>query len=258
MSFEAYSGGGTGLATGLAIYVKGDKTQGIIITSQFHNYVGENQIEELHFADGSKVMLTDIPLTLHQTDKDDKINLTDNGDTVYAAGGNDTVNGGAGNDTIYGEAGNDTLYGDDGNDIISGGQGDDRLVGSNGDDSYLWNLGDGLDTIEEYAGRDKIVFGEGITFDDLSFTSDGYSLKITVGGNENEGMLIDAHFNYKSIETLEFSDGTTVDLANRLIQAMNSFGTDTSSTMDVLPNPTENVSDMYNLAAGSDLIKKAV
>lgn len=97
-----------------------------------------------------------------------------------------------------------------------------------------------------------------ITFDDLSFTSDGYSLKITVGGNENEGMLIDAHFNYKSIETLEFSDGTTVDLANRLIQAMNSFGTDTSSTMDVLPNPTENVSDMYNLAAGSDLIKKAV
>ena len=258
LSFEAYSGGGTGLATGLAIYVKGDKTQGIIITSQFHNYVGENQIEELHFADGSKVMLTDIPLTLHQTDKDDKINLTDNGDTVYAAGGNDTVNGGAGNDTIYGEAGNDTLYGDDGNDILSGGQGDDRLVGGNGDDSYLWNLGDGLDTIEEYAGRDKIVFGEGITFDDLSFTSDGYSLKITVGGNENEGMLIDAHFNYKSIETLEFSDGTTVDLANRLIQAMNSFGTDTSSTMDVLPNPTENVSDMYNLAAGSDLIKKAV
>ena len=258
LSFEAYSGGGTGLATGLAIYVKGDKTQGIIITSQFHNYVGENQIEELHFADGSKVMLTDIPLTLHQTDKDDKISLTDNGDTVYAAGGNDTVNGGAGNDTIYGEAGNDTLYGDDGNDIISGGQGDDRLVGGNGDDSYLWNLGDGLDTIEEYAGRDKIVFGEGITFDDLSFTSDGYSLKITVGGNENEGMLIDAHFNYKSIETLEFSDGTTVDLANRLIQAMNSFGTDTSSTMDVLPNPTENVSDMYNLAAGSDLIKKAV
>ena len=258
LSFEAYSGGGTGLATGLAIYVKGDKTQGIIITSQFHNYVGENQIEELHFADGSKVMLTDIPLTLHQTDKDDKINLTDNGDTVYAAGGNDTINGGAGNDTIYGEAGNDTLYGDDGNDILSGGQGDDRLVGGNGDDSYLWNLGDGLDTIEEYAGRDKIVFGEGITFDDLSFTSDGYSLKITVGGNENEGMLIDAHFNYKSIETLEFSDGTTVDLANRLIQAMNSFGTDTSSTMDVLPNPTENVSDMYNLAAGSDLIKKAV
>ena len=258
LSFEAYSGGGTGLATGLAIYVKGDKTQGIIITSQFHNYVGENQIEELHFADGSKVMLTDIPLTLHQTDKDDKISLTDNGDTVYAAGGNDTINGGAGNDTIYGEAGNDTLYGDDGNDIISGGQGDDRLVGGNGDDSYLWNLGDGLDTIEEYAGRDKIVFGEGITFDDLSFTSDGYSLKITVGGNENEGMLIDAHFNYKSIETLEFSDGTTVDLANRLIQAMNSFGTDTSSTMDVLPNPTENVSDMYNLAAGSDLIKKAV
>ena len=258
LSFEAYSGGGTGLATGLAIYVKGDKTQGIIITSQFHNYVGENQIEELHFADGSKVMLTDIPLTLHQTDKDDKISLTDNGDTVYAAGGNDTINGGAGNDTIYGEAGNDTLYGDDGNDILSGGQGDDRLVGSNGDDSYLWNLGDGLDTIEEYAGRDKIVFGEGITFDDLSFTSDGYSLKITVGGNENEGMLIDAHFNYKSIETLEFSDGTTVDLANRLIQAMNSFGTDTSSTMDVLPNPTENVSDMYNLAAGSDLIKKAV
>ena len=192
---------------------------------------------------------------------DEHWNITPSAGGGTIAEGDDnanTLSGTSKDDVLIGNGGNDTLYADAGNDIISGGQGDDRLVGSNGDDSYLWNLGDGLDTIEEYAGRDKIVFGEGITFDDLSFTSDGYSLKITVGGNENEGMLIDAHFNYKSIETLEFSDGTTVDLANRLIQAMNSFGTDTSSTMDVLPNPTENVSDMYNLAAGSDLIKKAV
>ena len=146
LSFEAYFNGGTGQNTGLAIYVKGDKTQGIIITSQFYNYIGENQIEELHFADGSKVMLTDIPLTLHQTDIADRINLTDNGDTVYAAGGNDTINGGAGNDTIYGEAGDDILSGGGGNNTIIGGLGNDEIrnYDQNSNDIYIWNLGDGI------------------------------------------------------------------------------------------------------------------
>ena len=103
---------------------------------------------------------------------DEHWNITPSAGGGTIAEGDDnanTLSGTSKDDVLIGNGGNDTLYADAGNDIISGGQGDDRLVGSNGDDSYLWNLGDGLDTIEEYAGRDKIVFGAGITFDDLSF-----------------------------------------------------------------------------------------
>ena len=39
---------------------------------------------------------------------------------------------------------------------------------------------------------------------------------------------------------------------------MTEFAQEDENTMDALPNPTENISDMCNLAAGSDLIKKAI
>lgn len=39
---------------------------------------------------------------------------------------------------------------------------------------------------------------------------------------------------------------------------MTEFAQEDENTMDALPNPTENVCDMCNLAAGSDLIKKAI
>lgn len=39
---------------------------------------------------------------------------------------------------------------------------------------------------------------------------------------------------------------------------MTEFAQEDENTMDVLSNPTENVCDMCNLTAGSDLIKKAI
>ena len=156
-------------------------------------------------------------------------------------------------ETIKGTSGDDIIYGNKGNDTINGGE---------GNDAYVWNLGDGFDTITETAGNDKIVFGDGIEQDDLSFELAGSHLKILINNDINSGIQINNQFRSTKyqIETLEFSDGTTLDLTNadQLIQAMNSFGADTSSTMDALSNPTENVSDMCNLAAGSDLIKKAI
>ena len=110
--------------------------------------------------------------------------------------------------------------------------------------------------------RTATIYIFGILVTDLSFEQIGNNLKISINGDEIKGLQINNHFSSSAnqVESIEFADGTTLDLTNadQLIQAMNSFGAGTSSTMDILSNPTESVSDMCNLAAGSDLIKKAV
>ncbi len=66
--------------------------------------------------------------------------------------------GGKGNDTITGSAGEDLLYGGDDNDTVAGGHGDDLVLLGNGNDLFVWNLGDGSDTVEGEAGTDTLRF----------------------------------------------------------------------------------------------------
>ncbi|MDP2831692.1 MAG: calcium-binding protein [Pseudomonadota bacterium] len=70
-------------------------------------------------------------------------------DQLYGLGGNDTLNGGNGDDTLAGGAGDDALYGGWGDDRLEGGAGADILGGGVGNDTYVFNLGDGVDTINE-------------------------------------------------------------------------------------------------------------
>ena len=73
-------------------------------------------------------------------------------DTLEGTTGDDSLAGFDGNDTLNGNAGNDTLFGGSGDDDITGGAGIDVLDGENGKDAYYYNLGDGNDTLTDYAG----------------------------------------------------------------------------------------------------------
>lgn len=64
-----------------------------------------------------------------------------------------TLDGGAGNDTIIGSQGADILLGGDGNDTVTGGRGNDTALLGNGNDTFIWNPGDGSDTVEGQAAR---------------------------------------------------------------------------------------------------------
>ena len=48
-------------------------------------------------------------------------------------------------------------------DVVRGRKGDDVLRGGKGDDVYLWNLGDGNDTIDDVHGKSTLKFGAGIS-----------------------------------------------------------------------------------------------
>ena len=226
----------------LDILINNDVSQGVTVKDF---YSGTNyQVETLQFANGSTFNLSTQGITLQQTDADDTVKGTSYNDIIYGNGGHDTINAGEGNDTIVGGIGNDILN------------------GGNGDDTYIYNLGDGFDTITESGGNDKIVFGEGISQSDLSFEKIGNDLKISINGNEVKGIQINDHFRYDSskVETIEFHDGSTLDISNadQLIQAMNSFSISNSASTDTLSNPTQDVSDMYSLAASQDLTRKAI
>ncbi len=218
-------------------YIDPDKQEGF-------SYNGNTSSLKLSFADNPNdtFVIGETGLTFVQKDTDESIYGTSGNDIIYGNGGNDTMNADKGNDTIYGGIGNDTLK------------------GGEGDDKYVYNLGDGFDTITDTGGNDKIKFGEGISQNDLSFGYVGRDLKILINNDETAGIQISSHFRGNVVETIEFHDGSTLDITNadQLIQAMNSFSVSNSASTDTLFNPTQDVSDMYSLAANQGLTRKAI
>ncbi len=96
-----------------------------------------SRIEHVNFADGTSWSFADVMSRV--------LVSTPGNDTLYAAPDlSATLSGGAGDDTLYGSGGNDTLIGGPGNDL---------LLGGFGDDTYVFNRGDGQDTIYDYTCR---------------------------------------------------------------------------------------------------------
>jgi Ca2+-binding RTX toxin-like protein len=109
------------------------------------------------------------------TQADDSIDLTE-----VALTGIASIDLGAGNDVLQGSSGADTIVGGTGNDASFGGQ---------GDDVYVFNIGDGRDTISDQSDRqtgggfDCVRFGEGIDPEDVEVTTtnDGRDFVLTIG-----------------------------------------------------------------------------
>ncbi|NBV43105.1 hypothetical protein EBR96_10120, partial [bacterium] len=180
---------------------------------------------------------------------DDIINLSSqsSGSVVYAGGGTDIVWGSNGNDRIFGQKGNDSLNGGSGEDLISGGldndvvvggdgfdflegnEGEDRLFGQTGadyliggtendylegglgSDTYVYNVGDGWDTLRDVGedlAEDRVRFGEGIFESQFEYSREGNDLLVgnVVGG----GLRLLNFFSAlpDRVEKMEFADGS--------------------------------------------------
>ena len=135
---------------------------------------------------------------------------------------------------IDGDAGDDTLWGNAGNDTLIGGQGKDSLRGGEGDDVYIFNKGDGEDTVCDVNGKaDEIRLGHesiGVVFErvnnDLHVRMPGSIDAITISSWYSGD-------NYK-IETFKSATGNTITHTQieNLIQAMSSFQKDTGMTWE--------------------------
>jgi len=154
-------------------------------------------------------------------------------DTITGNIGNDTIDGGLGNNSLQGGAGNDSIYSDlqafngvtraDGSNTLIGGPGNDTLTGGTGSDTYIYNAGDGNDTIREVyspnanpASINKLIINDGSTLDNLTFTSNGIDLVI---GNLSGGKTLTlqnqlyypAQSAYPVIHSIQFGTSTPIN-----------------------------------------------
>ena len=152
------------------------------------------------------------------TEGDDRIRGYYSAEAIDGLGGDDVIEGQGGDDLLRGAAGNDMVYGGTGNDSLDGGAGNDVLRGGGGNDIYLFNLGDGQDTIHDSdttAGNlDTIRFGAGVSASDITFTRNGNDLLLGINGTSDQLRIQNwGNGDTYRIERMEFADGTTWDVA---------------------------------------------
>ncbi|MDO6613945.1 MULTISPECIES: calcium-binding protein, partial [unclassified Shewanella] len=186
------------------------------------------RIEALHFADGS-IIDGDLfaSLEVQGTSGDDVMVGINESEVMRGFAGNDTLSGGLGDDTLDGGAGDDLLtIGSTSSSVryntntFIGGTGNDRMVGGYSSDTYIYNLGDGNDTIVDYDGgyatADKLVFGEGISQADISLLANGDDLVVQVtdpvtGAVSTITIEKAVNSSLNKLESMEFNDGTVVE-----------------------------------------------
>ncbi|WP_252381142.1 beta strand repeat-containing protein [Desulfovulcanus ferrireducens] len=134
-------------------------------------------------------------------------------------GASEAVIGADSGAVLNGQGGNDLVLGGDGDDILNGGTGNDVLYGGAGGDTYVFNSGDGMDTILEShgdTGTDTLEFGPGILAGDLDIYAEGDKL-VFAHSNGSDRISIANWFgslaaDVHRVDTLRFADGKNLDL----------------------------------------------
>src|SRR5262249_16515026 len=67
----------------------------------------------------------------------------------------------------------------DGNDVVTGGRGNDTALLGNGNDTFIWNPGDGSDTVEGEAGTDTLVFNGANIAERMDISANGQRARLT-------------------------------------------------------------------------------
>ena len=189
--------------------------------------------------------------TIYGYGGNDSISALKGDDLIYAGAGNDTIEAGEGNDTVFGGSGNDSIIAGNGSDYLDGGDGNDTIMGSttsnandtiigglgndylngkNANSLYLFNLGDGIDTIYDESGTDSILFNSDVSKQNIAVFKDGNNLVIDYGSNANTDQIIIRNYNNNSnsIENIQLSDGTYISNSeiNQIIQSLTAYATD--------------------------------
>ena len=234
------------------------------------NYTLTGDVERLTLESGSAAVIgtgNALDNEIFGNENNNILNGLDGNDKIDGGAGDDTIMGGAGEDILDGLDGNDTLYGGDGYDNLEGGNGADSMSGDAGDDwldgeagadvliggaghdTYFYNVGYGIDRIEDavVAGAgNRILFAVGISQSDLTLTHDTLAriLTIQVGSSGADQILL-ANFDPTGangslvVEFLDFADGSHVSLVSILGSGS--------------PVPTEG-DDVITTGAGNDVV----
>ena len=192
----------------------GDGTDSLRLKDYFYREGARYQVEEIVFADGTVWDVETVKaMLIVGTDDAQTLWAYESGTEIHAGGGNEEVWGNKGADRLYGDEGNAGLSAGDGNDLLAGGTGNDWLTGGYGSDTYLFNAGDGQDTIvESYSSSsdsDTLRFGAAIQADRAIIQRSGNDLLIGFSGSDDR-VTIKSYFSSSRfrVEHITFADGT--------------------------------------------------
>jgi Ca2+-binding RTX toxin-like protein len=136
-------------------------------------------------------------------------------DLVTGTAGADTLSGGGSGDVIVGGDGNDTIDAGSGYDAIHGGLGNDSINGGTGSDYFLYDAGDGDDTITDYGGGggdDALVLGDAFSPDDVRMApraADTDDIVVTFANATGSVTLNEKAASYDyGVNEIRFADGT--------------------------------------------------
>jgi Ca2+-binding RTX toxin-like protein len=128
-----------------------------------------------------------------------------------------TIDGGAGDDTLAGGSGAETLRGGPGNDSIDGNRGNDVAFMGAGKDTFVWDPGDGSDTIEGQGGDDTMLFNGANASETVDLSANGHRLRffrdpagITMDTDSVERVVFKA-FGGPDVVTINDLSGTDVE-----------------------------------------------
>ena len=228
---------------GVNLEIRYGESDSIVVAGMYAWTYGQGFVENIEFSDGTVLNKDDInhlASVRYGTDEADTMDGYDGtcgydiNETLYGYGGDDVFHGNEGNDIIYCGEGADTVFGGEGDDHIFGESGDDTLNGEYGDDTYFFNVWDGEDIINEWTGEDRIVFGEGITAENIGIERVGVNLEIRYG--ESDSIVVAGMYAWTYgqgvVENIEFSDGTVLNKDDINHLASVRYGTDDADTMD--------------------------
>lgn len=176
------------------------------------------------------------------------------------------LNGTNGADNLVGKNYSDIINAQAGNDTITGNQGNDILTGGGGKDKFVYNLGDGVDTITDFGGLgkasnpsaaiiaevDTLKFqGAGLTAQNLLLTQNSNNLEITFEGVADNKVILQ---NFP-LENLENVSGVGNILFNGQTSVSESFDVfDANSTQNAIfnKNTVTFLNDLNNNVNGFD------
>lgn len=178
-------------------------------------------LSEMRFANGVTWTADDIlRASTSGNNEDNHLYGSVGNDIMDGKGGNDFLHGMEGDDILLGGAGDDRLFGGMGNNSFEGGTGNDQLEGYTGADTYIFNVGDGNDTISEFTfgwggeyqnEPNTIRFGAGITPADLRFEMGSNTMVIFYGAQDSiliPYSSLDGPLDVLPVDRFEFADNS--------------------------------------------------
>lgn len=137
-----------------------------------------------------------------------------------------------------GDAGDNEIAGNWTDDTLGGGAGTDTLSGGGGVDTYIYNRGDGIDTIID-SGSNTLRFGEGISFTDISLAIGSLQINTGAPGDEIhiEGFDPASPYDNIAVDRFEFADGSFYTYEEFLAKGLELNGTNLDDSLAGTASP---------------------